>query len=690
MIFKKFSHQYSFLILATLFLIVRFLLILWAGDHVSHYEGLQQGYIAMEILSGARAPWTSYQVDTYTTGTLWMGLLAVPFLALLGPSLFTLKMLALSLSFGTFAALYFMLKKFISVEVARLCSLLWIFSAPLLSYMSLMALGSHERLLPAIGILFFTLSTKLHPQKKLTWAGLGLAYGFAVSTSYLNLILIFCSLTHIRLNKHYEFKHGCVFVLGLFTGLAPWLAYNISNEWAGVDFFTSFGITETPTHILETLRFFLIECKRFIVDYLPNSIGFSASHIISANLINLTIFSLIFFLIATDWTFDITRTVSRPPAEKMLVQMTRTYFVVFLIFHIFSKYKCYDLEPGPFHFRYYIPFYALALIYISLILKRIPHKKIFTAFLIGLCTLGHAQTLWGNPFGKVFDASGYKTGLRYYLWHHPSTLDFESLEDFDQQIEQNIAKAPKNRPSDFFSKAANQHVFWNLGTPEQISSSILKIPHNHLRRYFFRRWPAHLETEYTPQGFSEILKIGDFIPHPYNRDFYFGLGKQMNFAEWPDASLIPALIDSAQVPYKEFFYLTWGASLFRLTRNGYANEQHFVKQMKTIRTLSEKKQSWVYRGFGTSIYRSFQPQKTIALHMSFLRKYVGHAHEKEYYWGIGWYLAKRYYFNDQLALKRLTKLKSEQCHQAIQGFKEFYRDDARLIRLANNLSCKAS
>lgn len=671
----------SFFFLSVLFFITRFILILWPIEQVSHYEGLQQGYIAMELLSGARAPWHAYQVDSYTSGTLWMGLLAVPFFIFLGPSLFTLKMLALVLSYGTFSLLYYTLTKFISRRTAIIAALLWIFSAPLLSYMSLMALGSHERLLPALLILFFTLQCATNPQKHRSWAGLGLAYGLAITTSYLNGILVLASLLSLKLNLKNFLSQAAAFAGGLLSGLCLWLIYNSFHSWAGLDFLMNAGLQETPSDPIEFTRFCALEFKKFLFDYLPNSPGFSVSRFISADLLNLAIFSLLFFLITADWIISFFKTTILSSCEKTLLNIIRFYLILFPIFHLLSKYKCYALEPGPFNFRYYTPLYALCLIYASILLVRKPSGKIVLAVFLALCLTGHAQTVWGNPFGRVFDYPGYKTGLRYYIWQHPPILNFESLADFDRQAALHFTEKTFQRPSQFFSRAANQSIFWNLGNSEEITASILKIPNNNLRRYFFRRWPAQLDAEYGPAGLKTLLETTRFIPEPYRRDFYFGAGKRMNFAEWPSTSIVLSAIESIPEQDQEIFYLTWGASLFRLVRNGYAHENYFIKQLKFIEPLEEDHKIWIYRGFGTSIYRKFQASKVIALHLRFLKRHVSDAYTKEFFWGIGWYLAKRYHFNPRRAVTQINALPPDERAFVREGFREFYRNDSETLKL---------
>ncbi len=678
-----------FLSLTAFFFLSRFLLILWGIESVWHYEELEQGYIAIEFLSGLRAPLMNYQADPYTGGTLLTGLMAIPFFNLFGPTLFSLKLLALTLSFGSFSLMYALMKYCGGRKTAVTAALLWIFAAPLLTRTSLMALGSHERMLPGLAILFFLLQAVTREKNKTLWfSGLALACGLAISISYINLIAILAAgITLISAKKTPEKVSEFILPVIAFTaGLCVWLGYNLSHDWAGVQFLLGASSTDIMDSPAGYAKYLIKELYRFLIYFWPNSLSFPSLLYQPGKVFSYGYFLVLAGFIFRDWLTDFRSGKTASGPAGILKRFCRIYLILFPLFHCVSRYKVYTVEFNPFHYRYFIPLYTFSLLYFSAVLAGKKSHRPVLALLICLGLMSQFQAVYGKPFGTVFTQPGFKSGLRYYIWWHPPFPKFKNPGEFEREALRRLSEPPSQETTRFFIKVANQENFWTLGSPDQISKTVSKIPRNTLRRYFFRRWGAQLDVEYNLKDLKLVSSVGNTVPERYRRDFYLGAAKQLNFAAWADIQNVQTFIEDPSVPFKEIFYLAWGASLFRLVRNGYESEARFRKQMDFVNNLEETKRIWVYRGLGIPIYRSFQAEQILALNMDFLDKFIPQDFLREPYWGVGWYLARRYFRYPRTAIEKIRQLKPEQKVKACEGFRTFHQEDPEMLAVAGE-SC---
>src|SRR3990172_9488127 len=87
----------TFIAIILLYIGVRLLMLFTDLEGLSSTsrEELYVGLVAKELMEGARLPFFDYQYAHYVGGSLMMTLLTIPFFALFGPYLFSLKLAAL-------------------------------------------------------------------------------------------------------------------------------------------------------------------------------------------------------------------------------------------------------------------------------------------------------------------------------------------------------------------------------------------------------------------------------------------------------------------------------------------------------------------------------------------------------------------------------------------------------------------
>lgn len=672
---KKRVLRKPYLCLLGLFIVSRFALILWGLESVFHYEELEQGYIAVEILSGLRARLIDYQVDEYTGGTLFMGILAVPFFVIFGPTLFSLKVLAFCISVITFSMVYFILRRLFGGTAAFAAGLLWIFPPPLLYSTALMALGSHERRLPMLMMVYFLLCCLIKPHKKSQYlALLGFSWGIGFSVSFINLVAVAACILTLAAFQRYPQKAREWFLLvcGASAGIAYWIYYNVTHDWTGIRFLVNATIASQDTPFKSQLLFLLSDMANFLFRFFPNALSFPSWGPISGKLINYLYCLLLGIFVLPDLlrTFFAHRSqknLDGPAAERYALKVFfGIYIVIFPFFYYLSAYKIHTVEPDAFNYRYLIPFYTVIFLYALIVIAEIRRKgRVIALFLIaGLFSQIHA--IWAQPFGEVFHRPGFKSGLRNYIWwNHPSE-NFVRLADFNRRA------ALLNREE--LKAIANQDSFWTLGTPTEIIDSIMQVQKNEFRRYFFQRWPMKLNIQYQADDLATLQEIGRQIPRPYQRDFYIGAAKRLNFAEWKEVSQVAAFIEIPELPYKEIFYFYWGKSLYELYRNGYETRTRFEAKMNFVAGLPAVKKIWVYRGMGSSAYRNFKFEKILQINFEFLKSVVPADYLPEVYWGVGWYLASRYFENPSRGFEKIAPLGAEAQRSAVAGFHFFYEE----------------
>src|SRR5690349_8937401 len=94
------------------FILLRMLNLLTAVESFREEEELYRGTIAQEIIRGLPTSLWNYQADEYSSGSIVIGLVAVPFFKFLGPSLLALKLVPLLFWLVSFCLLGGFLKRF--------------------------------------------------------------------------------------------------------------------------------------------------------------------------------------------------------------------------------------------------------------------------------------------------------------------------------------------------------------------------------------------------------------------------------------------------------------------------------------------------------------------------------------------------------------------------------------------------
>jgi len=231
------------------FLLQRGGLILYGYSHVSH-PGIDEpvsGVLPCDILDGhIRAPLFAYEYLNRSGDYLLEGLLLVPYFKVLGRSIFSIKVFALSSALISLLCWMVFIKRYQGVWAAFVFGMLFVFSPPLFSRLNLIGTtSSHHLLNPLIALQSLLLFRIIEQgkEKKVPiwlWIGSGFVAGLGVYTFYTYIIFIFfCALFLLLFPQPKNRVRGLLFFTGAFVvGFSPWLVRSLSSH-AGKQFLSS-------------------------------------------------------------------------------------------------------------------------------------------------------------------------------------------------------------------------------------------------------------------------------------------------------------------------------------------------------------------------------------------------------------------------------------------------------------------
>ncbi len=260
-------------------------------------EEQHRGNIAQELLQGPLLPVQDYQFAPNVGGSVVVGILAVPFLALFGDSLAAVRAVPILFNALAVLLLVLILDRFVSRRAAWIGGALFALAPPGYSLLSITAFGTHaeNNALTLLALLLFlelhrigTSSTNttnalltsiprsdtLPIRERRTALALGVVSGFALYFGY------FFGVALITLCI-YEWLHDKLFcvrrwfrfaLLGFVVGFAPWISYNLANGFRGLSIYDEPLTTRFSPINLITGGWHRLEL--FFTDQLPSSFFF--------------------------------------------------------------------------------------------------------------------------------------------------------------------------------------------------------------------------------------------------------------------------------------------------------------------------------------------------------------------------------------------------------------------------------
>ena len=233
----KNKKKLIFIILILLFLFTR-VIILFTSPYLHDWEECYIGTIAKEVIQGPKFPFLDYTYQRHYLGSLFSGIIIVPFFLVFGESGISLKLAALSIAFLTLITIYLFLKKFFDTKTAVFFAFLFIFPMPYYTISQLISQGSHTYPLLFDAIIMFLFYNIFFDNKKdfKNFMLFGFMCGFAVWFIFQSLVMVFtCFLFWFIFDKKFFLrKYFLIFLLFFLIGYSPGIYYNLTHNFKGI------------------------------------------------------------------------------------------------------------------------------------------------------------------------------------------------------------------------------------------------------------------------------------------------------------------------------------------------------------------------------------------------------------------------------------------------------------------------
>lgn len=676
-----FLRRRAFLLLALFFLALRLGTLLTSVEYVSWDEELYRGTIAKEIVEGLKVPLWDYQADRYDGGSLAVGMLAAPFFFLLGPNLFALKLVPLCFSLAILILTMLFFQRFFDRRAALLTGALWVLPPPVLTALSLSAIGSHpESFLFSIAMLFALYQFLYGRTRRLISLALfGLIAGLGFWFTSITFITTLACLASWALINHASFFSWRLLVfLGSFgVGALPWVAYNIAHQFCSIGFFTGAFLAEgSLASWINKLADVPTRMAVFLLDVLPSMFRFRPTLGIPSSLLTLAYGLLAGSLIGL-FLWRQARSIlpvlraslssGRVPSKHLEGTKPLPFLLFFFLFILVYCLSNYPLHPFPQEifvgFRYLSPLYYFTLCLLALALHLRKRPLLPLGVLLSLGLIGQSSLLLNEPAGRALKYKGTSTVLLGYTWGG-------FLHPFPEGL------GPFQRLADRFNPEQRRYLYWGLSyllslvdTSEGAFGEIQKIPPEY-RAYFIEDWGRYLAT-FRPEEFDRNLSLGRTLTEDEQPYFYYGLATKMVLGI-PDRTARTALrlfsIQRVNPSYQRFYYFDLGRQFYwALLQQGLKGEPIEISQ-----SVQEEEKAWFYRGMGADAAQHWILSHRFARPFDPLVEKFPTEAEREFLWGVGWGLWALDRVEDRLrVLDWLQRLEDREKPWALKGFEAF-------------------
>lgn len=259
----------------------KMLLVLAPSEHVSpawvEAEELHRGNIAREILEGPLLPLQDFHHAANVGGSVVVGALAAPSIALFGDSIVSVRLVPVLFNAACVLLAFLILERTYGRRAAWIGGLLVALTPPGYSLVSITAWGTHHEgnaLSLACVLLYLGLRRGRDGSPRepgvVRASALGLVAGFATYFGYTSLLalgaLAVFELLHDKL--FFARRWFAAAAVGYALGFLPWIAYNLAHDFSGLSIYGQ-PLEERvrPGGMLENLRW-------FAASFLPESLFF--------------------------------------------------------------------------------------------------------------------------------------------------------------------------------------------------------------------------------------------------------------------------------------------------------------------------------------------------------------------------------------------------------------------------------
>ena len=403
------------LVVATVIALVasRIAVVLTGSHLVSHYEELYRGTIAREVLEGLHAPLWSYQADHYSGGSLVVGLLAAPAIALLGPCLLALKLVPIAFAAATAGLAVRLLAARFGTRAAVAGALLLVTPPPALVQLESLAKGFHtESPLFTLAALS-ALLTFVWDGRRRRWlfaagfaGGLGISFTPIAALGLAGVVVTWVVLERARIRR----TDALTLALGIALGAAPAIAYAVAH-----------GLTPGPPSLVEVvgttsqpLGIYLAKIPARVVKLVVLALPLSAGFPDVGRLSGLGLSALYGVLALGSVAILVVREArARGPALLALAIPAAVFVALYALSPI-----AIPTGTSAWASRHLAPLHVLSLLLVAVAVTRIRRGTVVLVGLVLLGGVGHASLLFSERPGRAWTEradSYYHLGMLWTL-----------------------------------------------------------------------------------------------------------------------------------------------------------------------------------------------------------------------------------------------------------------------------------
>jgi hypothetical protein len=633
------------------FLLLRVATLATSLESVSWDEELQRGTIAHELTVGLKAPFWDYRADSYSGGSLVIGLVAAPLFFALGPRLIVLKLVPLAIFLVTLGLFIALLDRYHSRRAAWVGACLFVLAPPFPSQLSLFAMGYHTEsiVFSVLLVLGWARAVERPEGRAPFWLGLiaGLAFSFTYITAITTLGCLLCSGPLLR-----RAGAGPKFAAGLTLGLTPWAAYNVTHHWDGVRI-AQLWFTP-PEGVVDSVSRFVLRLgwrgATLLALAVPRSYGFPAMLGVPGLLWSYAYFGLI--LVSIVWL--LLRARVRPPVLWPLL----TSAVVFLVVYPFTRFGV--PIGGAEEFRHFVPLQFALLTTVAIALAEAPFGRAATVALIALGAMGQATLPARHPAPHLVDYRGYSYFVFGSAWS-------DRIDPVAPQANALLAG---------FDRQTAHLVYWGAvsSAPERTPATLL--PRIHEVPEDYRPYAAEAIGRAVGRrqiDFLPLVATIDAVPPGAREHFTLGYGVDLRAS--PN-SLLPDVAAVRQLPSSLRRWCYFGVG--KLVHGGCVDSKDASGCDAVLNGLGEgdpDAASWIYRGAGAATAARWLGDSAFDLPR------IGPVallptHRADFAWGLGWGIRDSFR-EDVLRTKdwvaRLGPVERAAALDGVRAYDVFYR-----------------
>jgi hypothetical protein len=435
----------------------------------------------MEVLHGLHAPFREYQADHYSGGSLVVGALAaVPF-AVLGPTVFALKLVPLAFALAIFVVAGWFVRRAFGARAAVLALLLVLGAPPATAQLSLLAMGYHTET-PLFGLVVIAglaayLARDDRPRRIVFGAGLvagaGMWFAYVTASFVLAALLAWIAVERGQLRRRDLVLFGAgVAVVGVPLLLYTW-PFGVETRVTSLA-----GVLAYDESPLMRLAKFPARVVKILAMGVPLSAGFPDMGFVPGPLLSAVYAAAAAVLVVPLCLAHLRRRAAAPALIALVLCPA-------IVVAVYAATPLRIARVHPFEsYRYLAPLHMCGLLLAAVAASRVRAGPLTVALMFALGLAGQAGVAFQEPAAHALRYRGYSYEMLGLLWQlraAPNATGGAELRAMFERFGEDARPALYRGAAGTVPQQTRMHEF------SSFPAFIVEIPPRY-RGYFFEAW----------------------------------------------------------------------------------------------------------------------------------------------------------------------------------------------------------